>query len=98
MKKVIATFYLTILKFFHRIVRYKLTIASYKVRITIYKVRIARYKLAILAERLCSQNCEFISQLLGELISHNSEIKSRNNLFYFLISGGNELPYYYLMH
>ncbi len=45
-KKVIATFYLTILTFFfHRIVRYKLAIASYKLRVVRYKVRIARYKL-----------------------------------------------------
>ncbi len=30
--------------------------------------------------------------------NQNCEIKSHNNLLYFLISGGNELPYYYLMH
>ncbi len=35
-EKVIATFYLTILNFFHRIAWYTLTIVSYNVRIMIY--------------------------------------------------------------
>ncbi len=43
-----------------------------------------------------SRNCEFISRNYEKKIQ-NCEIKSRNNLFYFLISG-NEPPYYYLMH
>ncbi len=63
-----------------------------------------RYKLVILRKKVrisefistLSRNCEFISRNYEKKIQ-NCEIKSRNNLFNFLISSGNELPYYYLM-
>ncbi len=58
---------------------------------------IARYKLVIRRKFLYRIYIEFISRSY-EKKNQNCEIKSPNNLFYFLISGGNDLPYYYLMH
>ncbi len=77
--------YLTILRKKGIIARYKLVVILRK------KVRISEFISTL------SRNCEFISRNYEKKIQ-NCEIKSCNNLFYFLISGGNELPYYYLMH
>ncbi len=101
-KKYVLRYVLRITSLYHAIMRKKSQNYEFVSRNYEKKVKIASLYHAIMKKksklRVCitqlwkkSQNCEFVSRNY-EKKSQNCEIKSRNNLFYFLFSGRNGLP------